>query len=402
MTGLTVEEITAKFPHKSLPKILGEPSYETIHDMIEKLYANAASLQSPLGGGRHGHIGLLMSPQLYQTLSTTAYTAPTDPGEPPKFDDGFYTDQQRRNGINEHTRRTKLFTNHTNMDEALKNQIIASVQDAYLLRLKNRYTGYMSHTARDMLQHLLARYGKIMPSDLDKNVKTFNEPMDPTQAIDVYLKRLEDCCVLADDAGVPYTIEQLLSTAYFGIQSTGLYRHELKEWRKLPEANRTWPNFKDFFSEAYQDLQDDMKFTAREGNYHSANNVTSDSNKMSEISDALNNLALAATADKSTFQQLLTENSDLKLRLSQLENKLTQLVADTTDKESKRKKKRAEYEARLNPNGYCHSCGYKVVYGHDSMTCRCPKEGHKREATRANPMGGSTRNNNWRPGASNE
>eukprot|EP00957_Ditylum_brightwellii_P145854 11106186-Ditylum_brightwellii.AAC.1 len=44
------------------------------------LYANAAAVPTALGGGAHGHIGLVMEAGLYGTLSSgTAYTAPPEP-----------------------------------------------------------------------------------------------------------------------------------------------------------------------------------------------------------------------------------------------------------------------------------------------------------------------------------
>eukprot|EP00957_Ditylum_brightwellii_P113742 8672171-Ditylum_brightwellii.AAC.1 len=44
------------------------------------LYANAAAVPTTLGGGAHGHIGLVMKAGLYGTLSGgTAYNAPPEP-----------------------------------------------------------------------------------------------------------------------------------------------------------------------------------------------------------------------------------------------------------------------------------------------------------------------------------
>eukprot|EP00957_Ditylum_brightwellii_P119148 9088555-Ditylum_brightwellii.AAC.1 len=44
-----------------------------------QLYENAAVIPTSLGGGAHGHIGLVMEPILYSTLLAMAYTAPTAP-----------------------------------------------------------------------------------------------------------------------------------------------------------------------------------------------------------------------------------------------------------------------------------------------------------------------------------
>jgi hypothetical protein len=62
--GLSVTDIVAKFPVKTLTVITGEPDYETINHIVQTLYSNAASLPTTIGGGAHGHIGLIMTPLL--------------------------------------------------------------------------------------------------------------------------------------------------------------------------------------------------------------------------------------------------------------------------------------------------------------------------------------------------
>ena len=79
--GLSVDVIIAKFPMKTLLIISGEPDYASNNNMVQFLYVNVASLPTNLGGGQHGHIGLIMTHLLYETLApNTAYTAPIDPG----------------------------------------------------------------------------------------------------------------------------------------------------------------------------------------------------------------------------------------------------------------------------------------------------------------------------------
>ena len=80
---LSVDDVVAKFPMKTMPKIDREPDYGNINTMMQLLYGNAASLPMTLGGGQHGHIGIIMTPQLYATLANTSYKSPTDPGITP-------------------------------------------------------------------------------------------------------------------------------------------------------------------------------------------------------------------------------------------------------------------------------------------------------------------------------
>ena len=60
MVRYTPDEIKAKFPHPSLQRVEGEPDYASINAIMQQLYKNAATIPSSLGGGAHGHIGLVM------------------------------------------------------------------------------------------------------------------------------------------------------------------------------------------------------------------------------------------------------------------------------------------------------------------------------------------------------
>ena len=80
---LSVDDVVSKFSIKTIPTIDGEPDYNTINTMMQLLYGKAASLQKKLGGGQHGNIGIIITPQLYTTLAATPYKCPPDPGITP-------------------------------------------------------------------------------------------------------------------------------------------------------------------------------------------------------------------------------------------------------------------------------------------------------------------------------
>ena len=71
------------------------------------------------------------------------------------------------------------------MEDALKSIIVDAVDEVYIGGLRNKYTGYLGITARDLLDHLLDRYGKITPADVEECKKQMNEPIDATQPINI-------------------------------------------------------------------------------------------------------------------------------------------------------------------------------------------------------------------------
>ena len=68
------------FEHKDMPRIMGEPSFTSLHDLLRRLKLNASSVPCSLGGGAHGYVGTLLSPTAYASLSMTALQEPTHPG----------------------------------------------------------------------------------------------------------------------------------------------------------------------------------------------------------------------------------------------------------------------------------------------------------------------------------
>ena len=62
---MPVEEIRAESPIKTIPEIIGEPTYKAINEVREALYTNSAAILMNLGGGRNGRIGLIMDASVY-------------------------------------------------------------------------------------------------------------------------------------------------------------------------------------------------------------------------------------------------------------------------------------------------------------------------------------------------
>ena len=69
------------FQYPDLTKIIGEPNFESLTTLINELKSNAQSVHSTLGGGAHGHLGLVLSPNYYAVVAPmTPYVRPLFPG----------------------------------------------------------------------------------------------------------------------------------------------------------------------------------------------------------------------------------------------------------------------------------------------------------------------------------
>ena len=66
---------TTVFEHPTLTRIHGEPTFEEgIRILHKEVMVNVQTIHSELlGGGTHGHLGLVLLPQRYALLSSAAY-----------------------------------------------------------------------------------------------------------------------------------------------------------------------------------------------------------------------------------------------------------------------------------------------------------------------------------------
>ena len=80
MSSTNIDYVAMYFEFCILTKIHGEPTYETLKAMKNQLKSNACSVTSDLGGGAHGHLGLLLTPTEYAITSPTPYVRPVHPG----------------------------------------------------------------------------------------------------------------------------------------------------------------------------------------------------------------------------------------------------------------------------------------------------------------------------------
>jgi hypothetical protein len=104
---------------------------------------------------------------------------------------------------------------------------------------------------------------------------------------------------------------------------------------------------------------------------------------------ALANLATATAAYRGVVAALTQVNARLAKQLEDNSNELRELKALL---KKERSEKRDQSSLNPSPRIYSWTHGYKVDSTHTSLTCKLPKPGHKKEATRTDNMGGSQAN----------
>jgi hypothetical protein len=191
MTASTPDELIAGFPHSSLPKVIGEPTFEDTKVIRWILNTNDMSVASYEGGGRHRHLGIIMKNEEYFAIAADVFPVPNNPGPSAAVGVGVMaaviaeTTRLHREAIQVHR------TYH-NVDQAIKKLIIESFDDAYLNALSDEIVGYANCTSLQLLTHLLTYYAMIAPTELTQNYERLNTPYDPNQPIEMLFQKIQD------------------------------------------------------------------------------------------------------------------------------------------------------------------------------------------------------------------
>jgi hypothetical protein len=80
MMASTPDEPIAGFPHSSLPKVTGEPTFGDLKVIRRLLNTNAMSVMSYEGGGCHGHLGIITTYEEYFAIAVDVFPVPNNPG----------------------------------------------------------------------------------------------------------------------------------------------------------------------------------------------------------------------------------------------------------------------------------------------------------------------------------
>jgi hypothetical protein len=114
---------------------------------------------------------------------------------------------------------------------------------------------------------------QIPPSRASQNAQDFYKPWDANTPFENLIKQIQDCRDIAAAAGQPFSNEQILNAALHIVNQTGYYHDDVREWRKKPEADKTWPNFKAHFLKGKK-KQNEEPTTANQAGYNAAAEAT--------------------------------------------------------------------------------------------------------------------------------
>ena len=324
-TVLSPSEYKTNF--KPLPPIQGCPTYDTPRTLRRILKGNAATIQSATGGGANGYVGVVVTAAAYALIAPgTPFNAPENPPVEPVIGPNA-TSTQIGEAVRLHSEQRRVFSEHANVQHALKRQIEEAIDEIYLVGIVDPTTGLANVTVSELLSHLMDTYGHINDLDIKANIEEMTKDWDQNTPVQIIIRQIELGKEFAADAGQPYSDPQALTIANNLFAGKHLYYDAVKEWNKKDDDDKTWVNFKKHYIQAQKEIKQNK--TMEDAGYHGAN-ANIQEKELQNQAEALNNLANAMSSDCQTFanltntlQMLIQENAMLKARIDGIDTDKT-------------------------------------------------------------------------------
>ena len=210
MSATNIDYANIYFEYPELTKIHGAPNYPTLRIIHDKMKANAHSVECNLGGGGHGHYGLVVDPTEYAMVpGTIPYIRPVHPG-PLIIPTG--TPQILATGLRaDHKELVRLFREVNDVEQRIIKQIVQSIDHTYLKTLRDSNTNTITCNIPTIFQYLFNNYGLIDDDQLtEAETKLRSFQYDLLDPLVKGFDEVEELQHLGNAAQDPYSEAQLI------------------------------------------------------------------------------------------------------------------------------------------------------------------------------------------------
>ena len=160
------------FPYQQLTKIEGELEYEQMCVVREEVYTNALSIKLSFGGGKRVHKELVTNPAIYWIYTGEDWIVPSTGGVYLTFRSNATKNVKKKTIAEFISCKTNIKMSEV-VEEQLKNQLLDSLPEAFILELCEGSRRYDESTMFKIMEHIFTNYAKIDNTLILKNRKEF-------------------------------------------------------------------------------------------------------------------------------------------------------------------------------------------------------------------------------------
>jgi hypothetical protein len=234
----------SSFPHRKSTKIIGRSTNTTLQVLKRQLYNNAASISSRCSSGAHGHLDIVLDTERCLAVSgNIPWVTPKHPGNSPNLTLAT-TAVQSKQVICQYDSVLVAFELYNRTSNALKQQLLLSVNSSFLCSLEDPSFGFTATTPLAMLQHLDSTYSTLTPEELEANCLELSKPWNLESPIEELWADVDNILCLACN-GYANTFEVTTITILLAMfETSGLLGSTTEKFWLRDTSEWTLSNFK--------------------------------------------------------------------------------------------------------------------------------------------------------------
>ena len=288
-----------------ITKIDGQPSKEAISKLKLELSEGLASIPTLNGGGRHGHIGLIIPNAEYVKFShnNAPYDILDNPGPYPTTVDKDTVVRERQ--IAEHKAEIKEYETQLGVASWARKAIVGAVDAEWLSEIRNPHVGFNHKTPFELITHLEDVGGTIDFMDVAELQAELTKPWDQIEAPTTLFERGDKVEKQLEKAGIPAQPQLRLATALCWFQQSGEFDSALETWEAKPTASKTFSAFRVFIQKEFAKRTKRDKQTAKASGRGIANVTTDEEVELNAM--AMAEFVNAVTAQSNAQMEKMME-----------------------------------------------------------------------------------------------
>jgi hypothetical protein len=147
---------------ETVTKIHGQPTSHNLTNLKKEIILILANIPTTLGGGNHGHVGVIMDPTDYNTMTDgIAFVNPANPGI---YSAGLAMNAAAGTRAREEAIHKELIAQFETLEGVklgTKDLILEAVDNKYLSEIEHDTLGFLNQTPGQIIEHLLTQGGVV-------------------------------------------------------------------------------------------------------------------------------------------------------------------------------------------------------------------------------------------------
>jgi hypothetical protein len=253
---------------KEITVIDGQITSEDFATLYSELSQLAYIIPTTLGGGEHGHSGLVLSEREYTAKTNgVKFVRPKNPGRVPATlsDD----EKTRAQELRLHEASLQEYLTCIGVEMALREKISKAVPKEWLAGIQDKTTGLSHLTIHDILAFVKSQGVKPKPVDVTTLHGELIKPWTVEESPATYFQRGDNYEEQLEEAGIAKDHTLRLQLMLGALDNSGEYDLELAEWER--KATKTFAAFRVFIQEKWAAKNSKNRSNTRTVKYGIAN-----------------------------------------------------------------------------------------------------------------------------------